>query len=238
LKRSVFLSSAVILLAFLALLIRCPGREAAEARRTARNIDIWMKSGTEALDTRGEPLLAASQFKRVLAKSPGHSLANLQLAVALDRAGKPEEARPYWERALAMAEATQDGQTASAARARLGIASPAAVAAPAPAPARQAPATVPAAPADVLVDIDGLMKRGMDLLYAGRDPASAAVLFRKVLESNPSHYGATYQLAYALDQAGSRAEARPLWERVLAMAHGYNDAATAATARARLDRRP
>jgi Tfp pilus assembly protein PilF len=232
LKRSVFLSSAVILPVLVALFAGCPGREAAEARRTARNIDIWMQSGTEALYTRGEPLLAASLFKRVLAKSPGHRLANLQLAVALDRAGKPDEARPYWERALAMAEVTQDGQTASAARARLGIASPA------PAPARQAPSTIGAAPADVLFYIDGLMNRGMDLLYAKRDPASAAVLFRKVLETNPSHYGATYQLAYALDQAGRRAEARPIWVRVLTMAHGYNDAATAATARAHLDRKP
>ena len=83
-----------------------------------------------------------------------------------------------------------------------------------------------------------LMKAGLDLLYTKRDPVSATVPFRKVLEANPTHYGATYQLAEALERAGRRDEARPLWEKVLAMAQGYRDAETLETARKRLEQRP
>ena len=82
------------------------------------------------------------------------------------------------------------------------------------------------------------MQAGLDLLYTRRDPAAAAVEFRKVLALNPAHYGATYQLAVALDQAGKPAEARPLWEQALRMSEGYNDKETADTARARLQKEP
>ena len=85
---------------------------------------------------------------------------------------------------------------------------------------------------------DVLMQAGLDLLYTRRDPAAAAVEFRKVLALNPAHYGATYQLAVALDQAGKPAEARPLWEQALRMSEGYNDKETADTARARLQKEP
>jgi len=85
---------------------------------------------------------------------------------------------------------------------------------------------------------DALMQAGLDLLYTSRDPSAAAVLFRKVLERNPTHYGATYQIATALDQAGDATAARSLWQTVLKMAEANNDAATAATARARLGTRP
>jgi Flp pilus assembly protein TadD len=83
---------------------------------------------------------------------------------------------------------------------------------------------------------EALMKAGLDALYTQKDPNTAAALFRKVLERNPTHYGATYQLAAALDRAGKPDEARPLWEKVLPMAEGYNDKPTADMARARLGR--
>ncbi len=59
-----------------------------------------------------------------------------------------------------------------------------------------------------------------------------------MLERNPTHYGATFQLARALDRARKPIEARPLWEKVLRMAEGYGDKATADTARERLEKRP
>jgi predicted membrane-bound spermidine synthase len=83
-------------------------------------------------------------------------------------------------------------------------------------------------------DPEALMKTGLDLLYTRGDPAAAVSQFRRVLELNPTHYGATFQLARALDLAGFSANARPLWEKVLRMAEGYHDAQTAAIARARL----
>src|SRR5437867_597145 len=81
---------------------------------------------------------------------------------------------------------------------------------------------------------DTIMKAGLGAVHGNRDPNAAAAEFRKVLQRNPTHYGATYQLATSLDRAGKRAEARPLWEKVLKMAEGYSDKQAAATARTRL----
>src|SRR4029077_20033792 len=63
-----------------------------------------------------------------------------------------------------------------------------------------------------------LMKGGLEALYARHDPAAAAAECRNTLEPNPPHYGATSQLAPALDAAGHADEARPLWEKMLVMA--------------------
>ena len=56
---------------------------------------------------------------------------------------------------------------------------------------------------------EALMKAGLDALYTRNDPNAAAAQFRRLLAVNPTHYGATYQLATALDRAGRPAEARP-----------------------------
>jgi tetratricopeptide (TPR) repeat protein len=109
---------------------------------------------------------------------------------------------------LAMAESHDDKATAAAARAHLagdGSASEAAT-----------------------------MQAGLDALYKRHDSDEAIAQFLKVLERNPIHYGATFQLASALDAAGKRAEARPLWERMVQMAEATQDTATADAARARL----
>jgi Tfp pilus assembly protein PilF len=83
----------------------------------------------------------------------------------------------------------------------------------------------------------GLMSLGLSQMSRG-DVAGAAAVFRRVLTLNPSHYGATYQLAVALDRLGRATEARAVWSDVQRMAESYNDATTAATARARLSQRP
>jgi Flp pilus assembly protein TadD len=82
------------------------------------------------------------------------------------------------------------------------------------------------------------MKAGLDALYRRGDAAAAAIEFRKVLALNPTHYGATYQLATALDRTGQRAEAQRLWEAVAGMAQQYKDQKTLDAARARLSRPP
>ena len=86
--------------------------------------------------------------------------------------------------------------------------------------------------------VETLMRQGLDARYAQHDPAAAAAAFRRVLEQNPTHYGATFQLASALDAAGKDAEARPLWKKMLDMAVAAKDTKTADTARARLAREP
>jgi tetratricopeptide (TPR) repeat protein len=174
--------------------------------------EALMTRGVDSLYTKGDPEAAAKDFRKVLAKNPEHYGANYQLALALDRGGKPAEARPLWEKSLALAEAIRDEKTAEAVRKRLGL--------PGPSPEESA------------------MKAGLDALYGRNDAAAAIVEFRKVLDLNPTHYGATFQLARALDQAGKPAEARPLWERALKLAESFKDTATAKAARERLARRP
>jgi tetratricopeptide (TPR) repeat protein len=174
--------------------------------------DALMKSGVDSLYAKSDPEAAAKAFRKVLAKNPEHYGANFQLAVALDRSGKAAEARPLWEKTLAMAEAIKDEKTADTARKQLGQ-----------------PGSSPE---------DAAMKAGLDALYEKKDAVAAIVEFRKVLEMNPNHYGATFQLAKALDQVGKPADARPLWEKALKMAEGFKDAETAKTAKDRLARRP
>jgi tetratricopeptide (TPR) repeat protein len=174
--------------------------------------EVLMKRGVESLYTKSDPEAAAREFRKVLAKNPQHYGANYQLGVALDRGGKAAEARPFWEKSLAMAEAIKDEKTADTARKRLGLSVPA--------------------------PEDPTMKAGLDALYGKKDAAAAVVEFRKVLELNPNHYGATFQIARALDESGKPAEARPQWEKALKMADGFKDAETAKIARERLARRP
>jgi Flp pilus assembly protein TadD len=86
--------------------------------------------------------------------------------------------------------------------------------------------------------VEELMTQGLDALYREKSYEAAITDFRGVLERVPTHYGATYQLATALDRAGRAGEARPLWDKVLTMAEGYHDDATAEVARSRLKKTP
>lgn len=170
--------------------------------------DARMKEGLSLLYEKGDPVNAERAFREVLQADPTHYGAHFQLARALDRGGKPTEARPKWEEVLRSAESIKDTATARIARTRL-------------------------AAADT-VGAEGMMAIGLNLLHAQNNPSAAAEQFRKVLEGNPTHYGATYQLAVALDRMGQRADARPLWVKVVGMATMYKDEKTAEAARARL----
>ena len=128
--------------------------------------------------------------------------------MALDSGGKPSEARAAWEEILRLADAIGDTSVTRAARSRLA-----------------GPDTATHA---------AMMTLGLHLLYTRNDAAAAADQFRAVLRRNATHYGASYQLATALDRAGRAAEARAQWVKVLGMATSINDTATANTARARL----
>jgi cytochrome c-type biogenesis protein CcmH/NrfG len=176
--------------------------------------EAMMKAGLEALYERGDPNAAAAQFGKILERTPNHYGATFQLAMALERAGKTAETRAQWQKMLALAEAVRDKETATVARARIG----------------QAPA------ASEPVSDDAVMKSGLDFLYTRHDPNGAAAEFRKVLARTPNHYGATFQLAAALDQAGKKSEAHPLWEKMLKLAEAANDKETLRLVRERLSR--
>lgn len=173
-----------------------------------------MSAGLHALYSGRDPNAAIVQFRKVLEKNPNHYGATFQLAKALDQAGKPNDARPVWEQVLKMAEENKDKDTANTARTRL------------------------AEPAVASAEFsqEETMKKGLDLLYARNNPNAAAAEFRKVLERNPRHYGANFQLATALDRGGKSKEARPVWEKMLKLAEATNDKETIATVRARLQK--
>lgn len=188
----------------------CAGSGARDAGQTTAAADDaqLMQQGTGLLYQTGDPIGAEAVFREVLRRTPTHFGAQYQLAVSLDRGGKPVEARRMWEAVLRNAESARDSATARTARSRLA-----------------APDT--AGP-------NAMMALGLDLLYKRNNPAAAAEQFRKVLSRNPTHYGATYQLATALDRSGQTAQARPIWEKVLGMAVMYKDTRTEQSARDRL----
>jgi tetratricopeptide (TPR) repeat protein len=173
------------------------------------SLEATMKAGLDALYTARDAPEAVRLFRRVLEQMPSHYGANYQLAAALDAAGRHEEALAQWAHVIQMAEAIHDTTTADAARRSR----------------REA-------------EMSLIMQEGLDALYRRRDPLTASDRFRKVLALLPSHYGATYQLAAALDEAGKPQEARPLWERVQKLAEAIGDTTTADTARTRLQRQP
>lgn len=89
---------------------------------------------------------------------------------------------------------------------------------------------------DLGKDPDMLMKNGLAALYERKAPDAAVEDFRRVLTATPGHYGATFQLAKALDEAGRPAEARPVWVRMLSLAEAAKDAGTTGAVRDRLAR--
>jgi hypothetical protein len=82
--------------------------------------------------------------------------------------------------------------------------------------------------------VQSLMLAGLDALYQQHDPVSAAASFHEILAINPEHYGATLQLAKALDQSGNNSDALLLWRKMQSMAEAVGDAETLQTVRKRL----
>jgi Flp pilus assembly protein TadD len=167
-----------------------------------------MTRGVNLMYQGNDPSGAEAVFRQVLAKNPTHYGAHYQLAVALDRTAKPKDARVEWTEVQRLADAIKDTTTLGTARRRLA----------APDTSSQ----------------DAMMAAGLDFVFKKADFPAAAAQFRGVLERNPTHYGATYQLAAVLDRMGQSAQARPLWVKVLGMATTYKDDKTIQAARDRL----
>jgi len=78
------------------------------------------------------------------------------------------------------------------------------------------------------------MLAGLAALYQRGDPDAAVAQFRAILAVVPTHYGATLQLAKALDRAGVHEEALVWWRKILALAERAGDDQTGRAAKARL----
>lgn len=175
-----------------------------------------MTEGLDALYKQKDPVKAAARFREVLAADPSHYGATYQLATALEQAGDRVGARAMWLKMVPMAEANRDEATLAKANARIAALKE---------------------PAETVTDADPLgetMRLGLGALYEKKDALGAAKYFREVLAKNPTHYGATYQLATALEQAGKSEEAKPYWSKTLEMAEANKDTKTAEIARKHL----
>jgi tetratricopeptide (TPR) repeat protein len=177
-----------------------------------------MAEGLDALYTQKDPNKAALRFREVLATDPNHYGATYQLGTALDQIGDKAAARATWSKMVTMAETIHDEGTLAHARARV-------------AALFEPPPAAPQASDDPLAEP---MRLGLAALYEKKDANEAIKHFREVLAKNPKHYGATFQLATALEQVGKRDEAKPLWTKTLEMAEEIKDTQTAAIARQRL----
>ena len=171
------------------------------------------KQGLAARYEQLDPDRAATIFARLAERHPRDVDTQVELAQALDAALRSDEARPVWLRALDLARLHDDRAHVKMATDRLRGDSTDA-------------------------EQGRLMQAGLDALYQARDPARAVGLFRQVLALDPEHYGATYQLAAALDAAGRTDEARGLWPVVLDRAKRLGDEKTAQDVSARIAARP
>jgi tetratricopeptide (TPR) repeat protein len=174
------------------------------------------KLGLAARYEQQDPDRAATILARLAERNPRDLDAQLELAQALDAALRADEARPVWVRALDLARLRDDRAHVKMAADRLRGSSTEATDA----------------------EERRLMQAGLDALYRDRVPARAVDVFRQVLALDPEHYGATYQLAAALDAAGRTDEARALWSVVLDRANRLGDKKTAQDVSARIAARP
>jgi Flp pilus assembly protein TadD len=210
-------------------------------RKSPNNGRAWMNAG-QNLMARGDLVTARRYLEHARALTPRSPFVHMSLGLLEAREGHLEEAlraaneavrlRPDYAPAsfllgnvLARAGRTEEAAAAYRRAAALD---------PRDGAARQALAHL-AGGAD---QDERLMSAGLDALRTQHDPERAAALFREVLAHTPTHYGATYQLAVALDAAGRPGEARPVWEQMLQMAAAAHDEGTVRAARRRLEQRP
>ncbi len=202
----VFCSSAALILAAFTACAPAPDHDADPSVPPAGAFDPMAEALAKM--QQGDGLAASENLRILLAANPDHYGATYQIARALDMAGVPAEARSYWEKALEKAEEFQDSASIAAIRDRLDR-------------------------PDTLSD-EQRMTRGVDLMYRLDDPAGAAVFLREIVQRSPTHYGANFQLATALERSGNAAEARQWWQKFERLAIAIGDSANLAVAREKL----
>ena len=176
-----------------------------------------MDDGLRLLYADNDPNAAASKFSAVLDQDGAHYGATFQHAKALDMAGDIQAAHTEWTRFLTMADESQDAESMSWALERIEALSP------------------------TIDHCNALMERGLSMLHNEQNPRDAIGAFSEVLSQWPTHYGAAYQLAQALERDGQTASAKEAWERVAVNAHAvgaHDDAAAAQSAIERLQQTP
>lgn len=83
-------------------------------------------------------------------------------------------------------------------------------------------------------DVPAMMASALRELYERRNARAAIAAFQRVLNTSAHHYGANFQLAKALDEAGESEAAVAQWRVVLEMAETAGDVVTVSEARRRI----
>src|SRR4051795_11107612 len=85
-------------------IVACSGSPGSGNAATTADPDTpQMAKGVDLLYKSADPIGAEAIFREVLAHNPAHYGAKYQLAVAVDRGGRPTEARPLWDAVLTSA---------------------------------------------------------------------------------------------------------------------------------------
>jgi len=172
----------------------------------------WMNEGVALLYQMNRPHAALKKFSQVLSQNPNHYGAQYQRAKALDISGDIGGAISAWQAFEPTAQKTRDTEATAWAKKRI---------------------TVLTATEKNLATA---LERGVNHLHIEKKPSSAIPLFQKVLAQWPTHYGAAYQLALALEQDGQISPAQDAWKDVLKRATAIDEQPDMAAAQAALER--
>ena len=187
----------------------------------------YVQMNLAALEAReGRPDVSLRWADEAVRCNPGLALARVHRAEAFERASRPDDALADYREATridpAHAEAWQAQGRLLEARGDWAAALN----------AYDRALAIDQTNADVAM-------RGALLLHRQLgEPAAAVERYRRVLASNPEHYGARYQIAVALLATGRRDEALVAWARFVPMAKAINDETSIAQAPAELRTAP
>ena len=169
-----------------------PPNEASQALGTVasspQSHEALMNDGLFLLYTQNDPKAAAPKFSEILDQDAAHYGASFQHAKALDMAQDLEAALSAWSRFLPMAEASSDAESLAWATERIDELNTA------------------------IKACNTLMDQGVTLLHTEQNTHDAAEAFSKVLAQWPTHYGAAYQLAQALERDGQAETSKKVWD--------------------------
>jgi len=154
-----------------------------------------MNEGVELLYQQDDPEGALRAFDAVLERQPEHYGALYQRAKALDERRQLSLALEAWRRFEPRALAVGDTTYLQQARQRIVI-------------------------LDQWVStLKAKMSQALVLLHNQGNPDASLPLLREVLDTWPTHYGARYQYAYALEEVDEVEQAREAWALFLVEAH-------------------
>ena len=193
---------------------------ASAAEAGPKNGRAHMNAG-QAFLARGELAEAATYLETAVMLVPGYPFAHLNMSALRHAQGRVEEALGFAETAALLAPNEPQFLLHHAALleavGRFGEAAQAFIRVLELAPG-DATATAGLARTAAGSEDSRDMGAAVHLLHKAGRPADAVPFLKSILSRNPTHYGATYQLATALTRLGQHAEAATTWATMASLA--------------------